>query len=108
MEEEIVIDMDATIAEALSQRKGKKKTGQGKTKKKKTQVAAEAGEILPDSVKNMSVENPSGDITVSLFDYSVDNHFKAMDMISKLCGEVEFQFDPSEIQRLSSSITFLR
>lgn len=45
----------------------------------------------------------------SLFDYSIENHFKAMDTISKLCGEPENpDFDPAEIDRLSSSITFSR
>lgn len=45
----------------------------------------------------------------SLFDYSIENHFKTMDTISKLCGEPENpDFDPAEIDRLSSSITFLR
>ncbi|XP_057984863.1 uncharacterized protein LOC110640094 isoform X3 [Hevea brasiliensis] len=48
-------------------------------------------------------------INVSLFDYSVENHFKAMDTISKLCGEAETDsLQEDEIQRLSSSITFLR
>ncbi|KAJ7976092.1 General transcription factor 3C polypeptide 2 [Quillaja saponaria] len=48
-------------------------------------------------------------VHVSLFDYSVENFFGAMDTISKLFGEAEDDNIPqNEIQRLSSSITFLR
>ncbi|KAG5240965.1 transcription factor 3C polypeptide [Salix suchowensis] len=47
-------------------------------------------------------------IRVSTFDYSGENHFKVMDMISKLCGEVETDsVDETEIQCYKSSITFL-
>ncbi|KAL3582867.1 hypothetical protein D5086_017199 [Populus alba] len=47
-------------------------------------------------------------IRVSTFDYSVENHFKEMDMISKLCGEAETDsVDEIEIQCYKSSITFL-
>ncbi|KAJ6725390.1 RNA polymerase III TRANSCRIPTION INITIATION FACTOR COMPLEX SUBUNIT [Salix purpurea] len=47
-------------------------------------------------------------IRVSTFDYSGENHFKEMDMISKLCGEVETDsVDETEIQCYKSSITFL-
>ncbi|GAB4856429.1 hypothetical protein Ancab_014347 [Ancistrocladus abbreviatus] len=47
--------------------------------------------------------------TVSLFDCSVENHFRAMDMISKLCGDtVNATFEEGEIDRISSTITFLR
>jgi len=48
-------------------------------------------------------------IRVSTFDYSVENHFKEMDMISKLCGEAETDaVDETEIQCYKSFITFLR
>uniref|UniRef100_A0A6N2LWL1 Uncharacterized protein n=1 Tax=Salix viminalis TaxID=40686 RepID=A0A6N2LWL1_SALVM len=48
-------------------------------------------------------------IRVSSFDYSGENHFKEMDMISKLCREVETDsVDETEIQCYKSSITFLR
>ncbi|XP_037492813.1 general transcription factor 3C polypeptide 2 isoform X2 [Jatropha curcas] len=48
-------------------------------------------------------------IRVSQFDYLVENHFKAMNTIAKLCGEPESDsLDESEIQCLYSSITFLR
>lgn len=55
------------------------------------------------------LEGNGAGIRVSLFDYSVENHFKAMDTISKLCEEAESDsLQEAEIQRLSSSITFLK
>ncbi|KAL7617978.1 hypothetical protein Lser_V15G01927 [Lactuca serriola] len=46
------------------------------------------------------------EILVSKFDSSIDNHFQAMDKIANLSGESEFQYP--QIQRFSSSFTFLR
>ncbi|XP_070666186.1 uncharacterized protein [Malus domestica] len=45
-----------------------------------------------------------------MFDDSVENHFRVMDTIAKLCGEAEEDrgVEDGEIQRLSSSVTFLR
>ena len=60
------------------------------------------------------VEKPSdcnGDrVMVSKFDYCVDNYFKAIETISKLCGEddEDYALQQTEIQRLSASLTFLR
>ena len=60
------------------------------------------------------VEKPSdcnGDrVMVSEFDYCVDNYFKAIETISKLCGEddEDYALQQTEIQRLSASLTFLR
>lgn len=49
------------------------------------------------------------EIAVSEFDYSVENHFKALDTIAGLCGHPEtLDADHPEIRRLSNSITFLR
>ncbi|XP_040953808.1 uncharacterized protein [Gossypium hirsutum] len=46
---------------------------------------------------------------VSVFDYSVENHFRAMDTISKLCEEPKIDgLYETDIRRFSSSITFLR
>ncbi|XVF81207.1 hypothetical protein PTKIN_Ptkin15bG0137500 [Pterospermum kingtungense] len=45
---------------------------------------------------------------VSIFDYSIENHFRAMDTISKLCEEPNIEgLDETDIRRFSSSITFL-
>ncbi|KAI9090686.1 hypothetical protein K1719_028539 [Acacia pycnantha] len=57
------------------------------------------------------IHNDRSDPRVStlFFDYSVDNFFKAMDMIDKLCGEeVDSYLEQCEIRRLSASVTFLR
>ena len=60
-------------------------------------------------------EKPSdcnGDrVTVSEFDYCVDNYFRAIETISKLCGEDDedyYALQQTEIQHLSSSLTFLK
>ncbi|XP_073272262.1 uncharacterized protein [Primulina huaijiensis] len=49
------------------------------------------------------------EISVSEFDYSVENHFKAVDTIVNLCGlSGTVDSDQSENERFSNSITFLR
>ncbi|KAK8517948.1 hypothetical protein V6N12_016782 [Hibiscus sabdariffa] len=48
-------------------------------------------------------------VKVSVFDDSIENHFRAMDTISKLCEEPKNDdLDETDVQRFSSSITFLR
>ncbi|XP_039003969.1 uncharacterized protein LOC120130887 isoform X2 [Hibiscus syriacus] len=58
------------------------------------------------------MEEPPNDgpgAKVSVFDDSIDNHFRAMDTISKICEEPKNDdLDETDIQRFSSSITFLR
>nr|GEZ49719.1 hypothetical protein [Tanacetum cinerariifolium] len=54
----------------------------------------------------MSYDNEG--VPVSKFDYSVENHFKAMDKIGLIDDESLIEYDETEIQRLSSSVTFLR
>lgn len=48
------------------------------------------------------------EIRVSEFDYSAENYFKVVDKIAMLSGESELEYEQTEIQRLSSSVTFLR
>ncbi|CAK9159581.1 unnamed protein product [Ilex paraguariensis] len=113
---EVELNVNAPIAEESSRKKGKKdgknsakkKTSQGRTSKKQENPIAGDRESSPGAVENSKDESQG--ITVSLFDYSVENHFRAVDLISMLCGESEFDsFDEGEeIERLSSSITFLR
>ncbi|GAV66087.1 hypothetical protein CFOL_v3_09597 [Cephalotus follicularis] len=56
-----------------------------------------------------SLRSNNHGVRVSIFDYSIENHFKAMDTISKLCEEPDSRdIVESEIQRISSSVTFLR
>lgn len=48
-------------------------------------------------------------VRVSMFDYSIENHFRAMDTIFELCEEPVLEGpDETDIRRFSSSITFLR
>ncbi|KAJ0247786.1 Transducin/WD40 repeat-like superfamily protein [Hirschfeldia incana] len=61
----------------------------------------------------MDEEEPSGSgeegcSSISTFDYSVENHLKAVDSITDLCGEASNVIDKADINRLSSSVTFLR
>ena len=60
-------------------------------------------------------EKPSGcngdRVTVSKFDYCVGNYYRAIETISKLCGEDDedyYALQQTKIQRLSSSLAFLR
>ncbi|XP_025612198.1 uncharacterized protein [Arachis hypogaea] len=51
----------------------------------------------------------SSGIRVSSFDYSAENFFRYIDDIAALCGEDQnTDFHHSEVQRFSSSLTFLR
>ena len=49
-------------------------------------------------------------VTVSEFNYCVENYFRTIETISKLCGESKEDdfLQQTEIQHLSSSLTFLR
>lgn len=94
-------DMDESIGVIFNRKKNEvKKRRKMQEESKKTavedRVDADEGDHSPTTA-------------TSLFDYSAENHFKAVDTISKLCGEPENpDFDPAEIDRLASSITFLR
>ncbi|EYU35152.1 hypothetical protein MIMGU_mgv1a001852mg [Erythranthe guttata] len=50
------------------------------------------------------------EIAVSEFEYSVENHFKYVDKVAKLCSHPETLDPPdqADIKRISNSITFLR
>lgn len=61
----------------------------------------------------MNEEEPSGSgeegcSSISTFDDSVENHLKAVDSISDLSGESGTDIDKADINKLSSSVTFLR
>ncbi|KAK3043542.1 hypothetical protein RJ639_002121 [Escallonia herrerae] len=91
MEEAIVVDVNAAVGE--------------ESRREQPAVAGEGGSTPPVTADNHD-ECPT-EIKVSLFDESVENHFKAVDTISELCGEAEGELDQAEIARLSSSVTFL-
>ncbi|MCD7449714.1 hypothetical protein HAX54_001143 [Datura stramonium] len=94
------IDGELPIADELKRCKQKRKS-QPKSKNNAPESPATVPEKVPGG------ESPSG-IPVSLFDYSVENHFKAVDTISKLTGVPEIDdADRAELNRLASSITFL-
>ncbi|KAK2978877.1 hypothetical protein RJ640_030926 [Escallonia rubra] len=92
MEEAIVVDVNAAVGE--------------ESRREQPAVAGEGGSTAPVTADNHGECPP--EIKVSLFDESVENHFKAVDTISELCGEAEGELDQAEIARLSSSVTFLR
>ncbi|XP_015901975.2 uncharacterized protein LOC107434962 isoform X2 [Ziziphus jujuba] len=105
---------EPSIAQLLGRKRGKTTPAANSTKKQTRQtISATTGETFPPSPpadqQNCKEDSHGCRFKVSLFDESVENHFRAMDTISKLCREPEEgSVDQSEIQRLSSSITFLR
>ncbi|KAK7342874.1 hypothetical protein VNO80_25832 [Phaseolus coccineus] len=82
-----------------------------KNKKKKVKQVTQRV-ALKASAPNPATANNGGDVSVriALFDFSVENFFRDMDTIVRLCGKEEngVAIDQSEIQRMSSSVTFLR
>ncbi|KAK7392586.1 hypothetical protein VNO78_21029 [Psophocarpus tetragonolobus] len=84
-----------------------------KKKIKKKQKQATKTVILKETAPESVTANNEGDVSgvrISLFDFSVENFFQYMDIIARLCGEQEHYaaLDRSEIQTISSSVTFLR
>lgn len=76
-------------------------------KKNEEEKQIEEAGLVSVITANSSSLGDSG-IEVSMFDSSAENHFRAMDTIYKLCGEGNTGgFDDDEIERLSSTITFL-
>lgn len=67
---------------------------------------------LKKKTGSMNEEEPSGSreegCSISLFDYSVENHLKAMESISDLCNEAGIDIEKTDLNRLSSSVTLLR
>lgn len=98
---------EPSIAELLGRKQGNrrsKRRTKGTTSQRATETVAEA-----TNEQNLTEDFSGTGAKVSMFDESVENHFRAMDKISELCGEAEEgALDENEIQRLSSSITFLR
>ncbi|KAG8389281.1 hypothetical protein BUALT_Bualt02G0212600 [Buddleja alternifolia] len=104
-------DMDTPLALILKRKR--------KAKPKKTKphsppdIPTESANNSEPARLSAAVEhlpsNAPPEITVSEFDYSVENHFKYVDTIAKLCGHsTTIDADQAEIKRLSNSITFLR
>lgn len=105
---------EPSIAQLLGRKQGNKRATANSTKKRTRQTISKTSEEAAPAATSADRTGFAEDFNgcrfkVSLFDESSENHFRAMDSISKLCGEPEEgSLDESEIQRLSSSITFLR
>ena len=77
--------------------------------KRKKRKSNKADEVEAEDSATIHSDTSDSKVTTSCFDYSVDNSFKAMDTIAQVYGEeVDSYVEPTEIQRLSSSVTFLR
>ncbi|XP_041024907.1 uncharacterized protein LOC121265365 isoform X2 [Juglans microcarpa x Juglans regia] len=110
------------IAELLGVKKKKKKnknktgvssprmrttTGVKANKKKGGPAVVDSAAQYPTGSAEDCCDAPK--VTVLKFDNSAENHFRAIDAISQLCGELkDGALEEQEIQQLSSSITFLR
>ncbi|KAI3471962.1 hypothetical protein Pfo_028650 [Paulownia fortunei] len=95
-------DEDAPLAQALKRKR--KATWKKKEPQARPNEPPEAAHDPEPAAANASPE-----IAVSEIDYSVENHFKAVDTIAKLCGHpVTIDANQAEIKRFSNSITFLR
>ncbi|PKI79404.1 uncharacterized protein LOC116195821 isoform X1 [Punica granatum] len=55
-----------------------------------------------------NLDGGTAEVEVLPFDFSVENHVKATDMVARLCGEEGSTVEDGEIARLSSSMKFLR
>ena len=76
-------------------------------KNEKEKQFEEAGLVSVITANSSSCDDLG--IEVSMFDYSAENHFRAMDTIYELSGEADIgSFDDEEIERLSSTIAFWR
>lgn len=103
--------MERPLAELLDLKRAKKiavKRRRAISSKSKALIVV-ASKENEDNSTGFAEETNGFRVRVSMFDESIENHFRAMDTISELCGEAdESELDVKEIQRLKSSITFLR
>ncbi|XP_052172689.1 LOW QUALITY PROTEIN: uncharacterized protein LOC127788456 [Diospyros lotus] len=107
MEGAIEVDLDAKIAEIASRARGKR-TGKVGAKNKGGKRRKEEQTAVLDR-KSAPADNGPPEISISMFDCSVENHFRAIERICKVSGEAECDgLEKSEVERLSTSITFLR
>ncbi|XP_011094381.1 uncharacterized protein LOC105174093 isoform X1 [Sesamum indicum] len=113
MEGEAAMDFDeeAPLVQAFKRKRKpipKKKEQQARPGKPPDVPRGPDSVQLPADAQHLTTNAPP-EIAVSEFDYSVENHFKAVDTIAKLCGYPEtLDVNQPELKRLSGSITFLR
>ncbi|XP_042476421.1 uncharacterized protein LOC122058061 [Macadamia integrifolia] len=81
------------------------KRNQGGIKTRRKSTAREGQGLIENTV-----DQDVSDVIVSMFDYSVESHFRAIDMISRLCEEVvgEEALGKCEIKQWTAQVTFLR
>ncbi|KAK6139900.1 hypothetical protein DH2020_026345 [Rehmannia glutinosa] len=103
-------DEDAPLAQSFKRkRKPIRKKKESEAKPKQPPEAARDPEPAQLPAAEHLPANPSPEIAVSELDYSVEDHFKAVDTIAKLCGYPDtIGANQAEIKRFSNSITFLR
>lgn len=107
-----IIPNDSTRNEKKKSQKKKRKVEDGISKSNNSEMDNTLALMEITKTTTQSDSAPTSDegsrIKTSIFDYCVENHFKAMDLIDKLCSENGYDFlDDTEIQRLAPSITFL-
>ncbi|XP_021764765.1 uncharacterized protein LOC110729340 [Chenopodium quinoa] len=111
-------DFESDFSDSISaktKRGGKKKTN--KVEKKQINRRARKTKATPEPSFNHSTTtqtttttttDDNSEIKVSMFDYSIENHFRFIDSINKLCGRGQnSSFIDAEVQRLASTITYL-
>ncbi|KAH7862286.1 hypothetical protein Vadar_002497 [Vaccinium darrowii] len=114
MEGVVELDLDATIAQMVSKRRGKKNVKSAAKKKTGERRNNKAQSVVIDQESLLGYEEGQRDdappeITVSAFDYSAENYLRVVDEICELCGQAKCDdLDENEIGRLSSLITFVR
>lgn len=114
MEGVVELDLDATIAQMVSKRRGKKNVKSAAKKKTGERRNNKAQSVVIDQESLLGYEEGQRDdappeITVSAFDYSAENYLRVVDEICDLCGQAKCDdLDENEIERLSSLITFVR
>ncbi|KAB2631564.1 hypothetical protein D8674_009083 [Pyrus ussuriensis x Pyrus communis] len=115
------VEVEPPLAVLLAPKRGKTTKDQAKNPNPEPEpvridpeparIEPEGVRIEPETVRIGEEGSRNGPrVSVSMFDDSVENHFRVMDTIAKLCGEAEEDggVEDGEIQRLSSSVTFLR
>ncbi|KAK6151548.1 hypothetical protein DH2020_014183 [Rehmannia glutinosa] len=103
-------DEDAPLAQSFKRkRKPTRKKKESDAKPKEPPEAAHDPEPAQLPAAKHLTANSSPEIAVSELDYSIEDHFKAVDTIAKLCGYPDtINANQAEIKRFSNSITFLR
>ncbi|XP_031128106.1 uncharacterized protein LOC116030111 isoform X3 [Ipomoea triloba] len=105
------IDVEAPPAEGLKRykRTRRRKEQQNAPAEQRQQMEAPPLPLPEVPAEDVSGQEAPPPVQLSLFDDSVENHFRAIDTISQLCGEpdIDDSTDQAELRRYGSSITFL-